>query len=119
MPMGLRFFMAARRVRSGRLLIAVEDDLADLDGGAFLDVEGEGDGGGRDGLDFGADGGELVAVLAEQLLEDDFGALDAGGVVLASTVMPTLSFLKRSSDVGERDGVEAVVVDGRGWWAFP
>ncbi len=96
-PMGFRFFMAARRLAVVDVLVAVEDDLADLDGRAFLDGERDGDGGGRNGLDFGLDGGELVPVLGEQVLQDGFGALDAGRVVLRFlTVMPTLAFLNRS-----------------------
>ena len=93
---GLQVLHGRAQGAVGEVLIAVEDDLAHLDGGAFLDLEGDGDAGGRDGLDLGLDGGELVAVLAEQVAQDDLSALDAGGVVLAFTVTPALAFLKRS-----------------------
>jgi hypothetical protein len=47
----------------GDVVVAIELDLADLDGGAFLDLEGDADGGGWDGFIDGGDGGELVAML--------------------------------------------------------
>ncbi len=65
------------------MFVASEADVADLNLGAFFDDEGDGDGGGRDGTDFGANGGELTAVLGEQLLQNNFGLLDFGGIVLA------------------------------------
>jgi hypothetical protein len=79
------------------VVVAVEGDLADLDRRAFLDVEGDADGGRRDGLDFGLDGGELVAVLGEQVLQDISARLMRVGSYWLSTVRPTLAFLKRSS----------------------
>ena len=83
MPMGLEKCIAERSSRELSACVAGEGDLADLDGGAFLDVEGELDRGGRNGLHLSADDGVLVTVLAEHLLEDDLGALELGGVVLA------------------------------------
>ena len=70
------------------------------------------DRGGRDGLHFGADDGVLVAVLAEHLLDDDLGALELGGVVLALDGESDLLLLEAVEDVRDGDGVEAGVVDG-------
>ena len=64
-------------------MIAVEGDLTDLDGGSFLDPEGQCHGCRRYGLDLGLDGRKLMTMLAKHLLQDDFGALYLGRVVLA------------------------------------
>ena len=79
------------------VLVAVEADVADLDRRAFLDTEGDCDRGRRNGLDLGRDGGELVAVLGQQVLEDDSARLILVGSYWLSTVRPTFAFLKRSS----------------------
>ncbi len=65
------------------MLIAGENNLADFDLRALLDHEGEAQGSGRNGPNLGADGGELTAVLGEQLLDHHLSAFDLGGVVLA------------------------------------
>ena len=67
MPMGFRFFMDAAQVERAQVLVAGELDLAHLHHRAFLDVEVHLHRGRRNGLDVGLDGGELVAVLGEQL----------------------------------------------------
>ncbi len=61
-------------------------------------------------LTLGADGGELVTVLGEEILEDGLGALDAGGVVLAFDGEADLGFLEALGDIRQRDGVVAGVV---------
>ena len=93
------------------VFVAPETDVADLDLRAFLDHEGDGDGGGRDGTDFGADGGELTAVFGEQSFQDDFGFLDFGGVVLALDRQPDLAVLEAVEHVAGGDRVESGVVD--------
>ncbi len=93
-------------------VVALESDPADFHCRAFLDVEGQGDPGGRDGLDFGGDARELVAVLAEQLFQDDFGTLDLGGVVLAFNRDGNLRLLEALEHIGLGDRVEALVFDG-------
>ncbi len=93
------------------IVIAVEGDLANLYGGAFLHVEGQSDGRRRDGLYFGTNGGELVAVRCEQLLNDDLSALDLGRVILTLDGKANLGLFEGVEDVGLRDGVDAFVVD--------
>ena len=83
----------------GNALVAVEDDLAHLDGRAFLDVEGDGNGGRRNGLDLGLDDGELVSVFTEQRFEDGLGALDAGRVILTFDRQPDFFLLEALLDV--------------------
>src|SRR5581483_9201733 len=82
-PDGLGEVHRGAQLARAEVLVAGEGDLADLDGGAFLDVEGELDRGRRYGFYLGADDGVLMAVLTEHLLEDDFGVLDLGPVELA------------------------------------
>ncbi len=65
------------------MLVAGELDIAHLDRGAFLDVEVHLHGGRGDGLDFGLDGGELVAMLRQHVAEHGLGAFDCGRVELA------------------------------------
>ena len=76
MPIGFRFFHGGPERARGDLLIAGEGDVADLDLGAFLDVEIDLDAGGRDELDILPHRGELVAVLAFELLDDRDGLRD-------------------------------------------
>ncbi len=94
-----------------RFLVAGEADVADLDRGAFLDIEGHRDGGGRDGLDLRGDGRELVPVLAEQLPEHGDRPRDARGVVLALHSEADLLLLEAVEHIGLRDGVQPLVVD--------
>ncbi len=108
---GLQVLAWSAQLARAERVVALEGDLADLDRRAFLDVEGQRDGGGRDGLDIGPDGGELVAVLAEHLLQHDFGALDARGIVLAFDGEADLFLLEAVEHVGNGDGVQALVVD--------
>ena len=82
------------------MLVAGERDLADFDRGAFLDVEVDLHRSRRNGLHVGLDGGELVAVLGQQFLEDSFGALDLGGVVLALDREADLFLLEAVQNVG-------------------
>ena len=65
--MGFRFFIARRRMQAAEVLVAGEADVAHLHRGAFLDVEVHLHRGRRNGLDLGLDGGELVAVLGQDL----------------------------------------------------
>ena len=96
MPIGFRFFIAARRVAAVDVLLPSKLDLADFDLGSFLDHEREPDRDGRNLADFGPDGGELAAVLGQQFFHHDFGLLNLGRIVLASGESPTFASLKRS-----------------------
>ncbi len=90
--------MERAQVARRDVLIAGELDLAHLDRGAFLNVEVDGDRGRRNRLDVGLDGGELVAVLGEQLADYTMvsACLTLVGSYGLSTERPTFSFLKRS-----------------------
>ena len=85
--------------------------IPDFDGRAFLDIEGDGDGGGRNLFDFRFDDGKLVAMLAQQLAQNDFRVLDAGGVILALNGDAGFFLLESLGDIGERDRIETLVVD--------
>ena len=111
MPMGLRFFIERRRYERADMPVAQRTDLAHLDHRAFLDVEVDLHRGRRNGFDVGLDGGELVAVLGQQLLDDRFGLLDLGGIVLALHGKPDLFLLEAVKDVGDGDAVQALVID--------
>jgi len=50
------------QVARGDFLVSLKGDLADLYLRAFLDVEGDADGGGRNLANFGGDGCKLTAV---------------------------------------------------------
>jgi hypothetical protein len=93
---GLQVLHRAAQNEAAEVLVANELDLAHLHGGAFLDIEVDLHRGRRNVLDIELDGGELVAVLGENLLENGGGAQDLGGSYWLSTVRPTFSFLKRS-----------------------
>ena len=55
--------------------------------------------------------GKLAAVLAEQLLQDDFGLLDARGIELALDGQTYLALFEAVEDVGFGNGVNAVIAD--------
>ena len=86
-------------------------DLADLYGWAFLDIEVDLHRRGRNGLDVGLDGGELVTVLGEDVFEDGLGPLDLGWVVLALDRQADLFLLEAVENVGCGDGTVALVID--------
>src|ERR1700734_1765234 len=73
-------------------MIASEGNLAYLDGRSFLDDKRQRNACRGNGLDLGADHGKLVAVLAEHLLQHDFGALHTRLVELAVSVEGDLTF---------------------------
>ena len=89
------------------VLVAGEADVADLDRRAFLDAEVDLHRGRRNGLDVGLDGGELVSVFGQQLLQDDVRARDA---VVGSYWLfdgeADLLLLESVENIGGRDGVE-------------
>ena len=91
--------------------IAAELNFSDFDLRAFLDDEGEADGGGRNGADFGANDGKLAAVLGEQIFEYDFGFLDFGGIVLALDGETDLTLLEFVEHIAGGDRAQADVVD--------
>ena len=93
------------------MFVAAETDAPDLDLGPFLNDESDADGGGRDGADFGADGGELTTMLGEQFLEDNFGLLDLGGIVLALDRESDLALLEAVEHVAGGNGIQAGVID--------
>ena len=99
-------FAAAERV------IAGEADVADFYLRSFFDLEDENDGvAGGDAFVLWRDFGVLVAVLAEEIFEDDFGFLDARGIELAFHGEADFLFLEAVENVGFGNGVNAVVAD--------
>jgi hypothetical protein len=92
--------------------VSRDENFADLHLGAFIDVEGELYGV-RAGEPFkgGLDGGELAAVLCEQLFKDDFRFLDARGIKLAFNREADLAVLESVEDVGFRYRFVALVFD--------
>ena len=90
-------------------VLPVNDDLADLHFGAFVDVESKlhrvcaGD-----SFIGGLDGGELAAMLGKQLLQDDFGFLDPCGIELAFDRQADFAVLEPVQDVGFGDGLVAL-----------
>ena len=114
----LQVLHRAAQVEAAEVLIAGELDLADFDRRAFLDVEVDLHRGGRNGLDVGLDGGELMAVLGEQFREDVLRAHHLGGIVLALNGETDLLLLEAIEDVGGRDGAVALVIDLANGGAF-
>jgi hypothetical protein len=107
----LQVLHGAAQNEAAEMLVADELDVADFDGRAFLDVEVDLDGGGRDVFDVELDGGELVAVLGEHLLDDGGGAQDLGLVELALDAEGNFLLFEAVEHVGLGDRVEALVVD--------
>src|SRR5664279_2977561 len=93
------------------MLVAGEVNLANLNRGAFLDIEVDLHRGGRNGLDLGADGRELVAVLGENLAQHSLGPLDLGRVILAFLGEADLLFFEAVKNVGLRHDIQALVID--------
>ena len=98
---GLEVLHRAAQHQAADVLVAGELDLAHLHRGAFLDVEVHLHGGRRNGLDLGFDGGELVAVLGENVFEHGLGALDLGRVVLALDREANLFLFESVEHVGD------------------
>src|SRR6185437_16303055 len=93
------------------MLVAGEANLAHHDLGAFLHVKINFDGSRRNLLDIGLDGGKLVSVLAEHLLQHINGAGDAGGIVLALLGDADLFLFEAVQHVGNRDRVQTLIVN--------
>ncbi len=91
--------------------VAGKADVAHFNCRAFLDIEGDRDRSGRDGLDIRRDGRELVPMLAQQCLQDCDRPRDPGRVVLALHTEPDLLLLKPVKHIRLRDGVETLVID--------
>src|SRR6202034_2963664 len=107
---GLQVLHRGAKFTRAELLIALEDDLAHLYGRAFLDIEGQCNGGWRNRLDLGLDDRELMSVLAEHLLKDDFSTLDARFIELALDGETDFFFLPAVVHIGDGDGVQALEV---------
>src|SRR6266404_108643 len=86
------------------VLIAFKLDTAYFDLRPFAHNECHADRCRWNGSNFGADGGELVPVLSQQLPDDDFRFLDLGGIVLR---------LGRDSDLFLFETVEDVALGNR------
>jgi len=93
------------------VFIAPEADASNFNLGPFVDNKGDADGSGRDGADFGANGGELTSVLGEQLFQRDLGLLDLRGVVLVLNRESDLALLEPVEDVAGGDRIQTGVVD--------
>ena len=116
---GLQVLHRAAQQECVDVLVAAEMNLAHFDGRAFLDVEVHLHRGRRNGLDLGLDGGELVAVLRQNVLEHSLGPLDARGVVLALDGEANLFLLEAVEHVRDRDSVQPLVVDLANGGLFP
>ena len=93
-------------------VIAGEPDVANLHLGTFFDLEDEDHGvAGGDALVLGSDLRELAAMLAEEILQNDFRLLDAGGIELALDGQTYFALLEAVKDVGFGDRVDAVITD--------
>jgi hypothetical protein len=99
---GLQVLHGPAQVEPADVPVAHELDFAHLHHRAFLDVEVDLHRGRRDGLDVGLDGGELVAVLGQQLLDDGLGLRDLGGIVLAFHRKRNLLLLEAVEHVGPK-----------------
>ncbi len=100
-------------------MISGEFDPANLDLGAFLDLENENDGvTGSNALVLRSDFRELVAVLPKQFFQDDFRFFDFRGVELAFDAQADLAFLETVENVRFGDGVDAVIADAANLRAF-
>ena len=108
---GLEVLHRAAQVERADVPVALELDVAHLHHWAFLDVEVHLDRGRRNGLDLGFDGGELVPMLGQKLLDHGFGVLDLGGIVLAVDGKADFLLLEAVEHVGHRHAVQALVVD--------
>ena len=91
--------------------VAGEFNLAHLHSGAFLDVEVHLHRGRGNRLHLFLDGGELVPVLGEQILEHLLYPLDLGWIVLALNRKPNLFLLQAVQDIRLGDRVKAFIVD--------
>ena len=93
------------------VFVAPEAYAPNLDLGPFLDHKRDGDGGRRDGSNFGADGGELMPVFREQFLQHNFRLLDFGGIVLALYRESDFAVLEAVEHVAGGDRAQAAVAD--------
>src|SRR5579872_6950719 len=64
------------------VLVPFENNLAHLHLRSFFDCESKAHGVWRNGVNLGTHGGELSAMLSQQLLDGDLGLLHFGGIVL-------------------------------------
>ncbi len=101
----------AAQIEAVDVPVPYEGNLSYLDHRSFLDVEGDLHRGRRNSLDISFDGGELVAVLGEKLLDDGFSVRDPGRVVLALDRQADLFFLKAVKDVGVGNRIVSLVDD--------
>ena len=108
---GLRVLHGALQREIGKHRVALKANVAHLDLGAFHDDEGQGHRVRRDVPRAGAHAGELPAVFRQELLEDNFGALDHDGVILGLNRQPHLALLEPVEHVGLLDAAQALVVD--------
>ena len=93
-------------------LIAVKDDVADLDLGPFVHFEYNFERRGRNLADLRLHGGELPAALGQVFLQNVAARCTLLGSYCDSTVRPTLRSLKRSRISESRHRFVAVVLDG-------
>jgi len=93
------------------VFIAPEADVPNFNLRPFADNKRDTDGSGRDGADFGANGGELTSVLGEQLFQRDLGLLDLRGIVLVLDRESDLAFLETVENVAGGNCIQAGVVD--------
>ena len=66
---GLQVFHRAPQSAALHVLVALKLDPANFDLGTFFHHEGDAYGGRRNGMNLGANGGELASVLGKQLLQ--------------------------------------------------
>ena len=108
---GLRVLHGALQREIGKHRVALKANVAHLDLGAFHDDKGQSHRVRRDVPRAGAHAGELPAVFRQELLQDNFGALDHDGVILGLNRQPHLALLEPVEHVGRLHAAQALVVD--------
>src|SRR5689334_22738780 len=99
------------KLPAGNFLVAVEPDVADFDLRSFLNNEVDANCRWRNFVNLSADGCELTTMFSKQVLQDDFGVLDLGRIVLALLRKADLLFLKAVEDVAICDRIQTDVLD--------
>src|SRR3954470_7460546 len=93
------------------VLIADKFDTSDLNLRPFAHNKCESNRCWRYWPDFGADGGELVAMFGFQVPDYDFGLLNFGGIVLRLWRERNFVLLESIENVAFGDGIDAEIVD--------
>ena len=93
------------------VFVASETNVPNLNFRPFPDDESNAHGCGRNGADFGADGGELTPMLSKQLFQSNFGLLDLRGIVLVLNRESDFPLLEPVEHVARGYRIQACVID--------